>query len=152
MSTPPPSGPPINRALTDTLDLEAQRIKARRRELDTAGEDEPAFGLALSGGGIRSATFALGVLQGLAQTSAPSNVPAKDLDTEPQKSLLARFDYLSTVSGGGYIGAFLGSLFVPGRLWPGTTPREAAKEAYRILQQDPPGRRPRRPTAPERRR
>jgi GNAT superfamily N-acetyltransferase len=47
-------------------------------------------GLAFSGGGIRSATFALGILQGLAK-----------LD------LLSRFDYLSTVSGGGFIGAWL---------------------------------------------
>lgn len=43
--------------------------------------------LCLSGGGIRSATFALGVLQGLAHAR-----------------LLGRFDYLSTVSGGGYTG------------------------------------------------
>ncbi|MCY4658375.1 MAG: hypothetical protein OXF93_00990 [Acidobacteria bacterium] len=47
-------------------------------------------GLALSGGGIRSATFALGVLQRLARAD-----------------LLKRFDYLSTVSGGGYIGGAL---------------------------------------------
>lgn len=47
-------------------------------------------GLALSGGGIRSATFNLGILQGLARYG-----------------LLSRFDYLSTVSGGGYIGAWL---------------------------------------------
>jgi hypothetical protein len=47
-------------------------------------------GLAFSGGGIRSATFNLGVLQALA-----------DLD------LLKTFDYLSTVSGGGYIGSWL---------------------------------------------
>ncbi|HYI11364.1 MAG TPA: patatin-like phospholipase family protein [Thermoanaerobaculia bacterium] len=48
--------------------------------------------LCISGGGIRSATFALGVIQGLAS--------AKILD---------RFDYLSTVSGGGYIGSWLSS-------------------------------------------
>ena len=48
------------------------------------------FGLALSGGGIRSATFSLGVLQALAR-----------------RKILSRFDYLSTVSGGGYIGAWL---------------------------------------------
>jgi hypothetical protein len=47
-------------------------------------------GLAFSGGGIRSATFNLGVLQALA-----------DLE------LLHRMDYLSTVSGGGYIGGWL---------------------------------------------
>jgi hypothetical protein len=47
-------------------------------------------GLAISGGGIRSATFSLGVLVALAQ-----------------RNLLPQFDYLSTVSGGGYLGAFL---------------------------------------------
>jgi hypothetical protein len=47
-------------------------------------------GLALSGGGIRSATFNLGVLQALAELK-----------------LLRGFDYLSTVSGGGYIGGWL---------------------------------------------
>src|SRR5882757_1075095 len=47
-------------------------------------------GLALSGGGIRSATFSLGVLQALAAARK-----------------LASFDYLSTVSGGGYIGSWL---------------------------------------------
>lgn len=46
--------------------------------------------LCLSGGGIRSATFSLGVLQGLAKVG-----------------LLDKFDYLSTVSGGGYIGSWL---------------------------------------------
>ncbi|MFN8545996.1 MAG: patatin-like phospholipase family protein [Candidatus Binatia bacterium] len=46
--------------------------------------------LCLSGGGIRSATFSLGVLQTLARLG-----------------LLPRFDYLSTVSGGGYIGGWL---------------------------------------------
>lgn len=50
----------------------------------------PRAALCLSGGGIRSATFALGVLQALAKLK-----------------LLERFDYLSTVSGGGYIGSWL---------------------------------------------
>lgn len=48
------------------------------------------LGLALSGGGIRSATFGLGLLQGLAKRHA-----------------LGRFDYLSGVSGGAYIGTWL---------------------------------------------
>ena len=46
-------------------------------------------GLAFSGGGIRSATFNLGILQALAENR-----------------LLRDFDYLSTVSGGGYIGGW----------------------------------------------
>lgn len=49
-----------------------------------------AVALAVSGGGIRSATFGLGVLVALAR-----------------RNLLYQFDYLSTVSGGGYLGAFL---------------------------------------------
>lgn len=50
-------------------------------------------GLAFSGGGIRSATFNLGVIQALAELK-----------------LLRAFDYLSTVSGGGYIGCWLTAL------------------------------------------
>ncbi|HMG47946.1 MAG TPA: patatin-like phospholipase family protein [Allosphingosinicella sp.] len=46
--------------------------------------------LCLSGGGIRSAAFALGVLQALSR-----------------KQILTGFHYLSTVSGGGYIGGWL---------------------------------------------
>jgi hypothetical protein len=61
--------------------------------------------LCLSGGGIRSACFALGVLQALAThpRRAGDNKPV----TSPQKSLLPQFTYLSTVSGGGYIGSWL---------------------------------------------
>ena len=46
-------------------------------------------GLAFSGGGIRSATFNLGVLKALHELG-----------------VLKHVDYLSTVSGGGYIGAW----------------------------------------------
>lgn len=51
------------------------------------------IGLAFSGGGIRSSTFNLGVLQALAR-----------------KNILRFCDYLSTVSGGGYIGSCFSSL------------------------------------------
>jgi len=53
-------------------------------------------GLALSGGGIRSASFCLGVLQA---------IDAVSKEHEPQ--VLDQVDYLSTVSGGGYIGTSL---------------------------------------------
>jgi hypothetical protein len=53
-------------------------------------DTEPLGALCLSGGGIRSASFGLGVLQGLARFG-----------------LLGKFHYLSTVSGGGYIGSWL---------------------------------------------
>lgn len=46
--------------------------------------------LCFSGGGIRSATFGLGIVQSLAK-----------------HGLLDKFDYLSTVSGGGYLGSWL---------------------------------------------
>ncbi len=55
--------------------------------------DQPmmdAAALAFSGGGIRSATFCLGITQVLAR-----------------RGMLPQFDYLSTVSGGGYLGSFL---------------------------------------------
>jgi Putative peptidoglycan binding domain/Patatin-like phospholipase len=52
--------------------------------------DHKSAAICLSGGGIRSGTFALGLLQGLAR-----------------QKLLKHFDYLSTVSGGGYIGSWL---------------------------------------------
>ena len=55
-------------------------------------------GLAISGGGIRSATFGLGLIQGLARGP---------------RDAFSRVDIVSTVSGGSYIGTFLRSLFVP---------------------------------------
>jgi hypothetical protein len=54
-------------------------------------------GLALSGGGVRSATFCLGVVQALVKSG-----------------LFKEFDYLSTVSGGGYIGSTLSSSLITG--------------------------------------
>lgn len=53
-------------------------------------EDASLIGLALSGGGIRSAAFCLGALQAM-----------------EREEVLKRVDYLSTVSGGGYIGCSL---------------------------------------------
>lgn len=60
--------------------------------------------LCLSGGGIRSASFALGVIQALAVHPRPS--PTTHVKTA-MESLLAQIHYLSTVSGGGYIGSWL---------------------------------------------
>ena len=54
--------------------------------------EKSLVGLALSGGGLRSGAYGLGILQGLWA-----------------KGLLPAIDYLSTVSGGGYAGAFLSS-------------------------------------------
>ena len=107
----------------------------------------PRVGLALSGGGVRSATFALGLLRGLAQdrsaaktgagtgtvpdvagppvsggNCAPPAAPASPVKPAPPPGsspadttlaaggLLGRIDYLSSVSGGGYIASMFGRL------------------------------------------
>lgn len=75
---------------------EMQKIKERRKKINGGEENaskyrnDGSFGLALSGGGVRSATFNLGLLQALQRCK-----------------LLKDIDYLSTVSGGGYIGSSL---------------------------------------------
>jgi hypothetical protein len=65
----------------------------RAADVLTDAHATSTFGVAFSGGGIRSATFNLGVLQGLSE-----------------KGLLKWVDILSTVSGGGYIGSWLHGL------------------------------------------
>lgn len=65
------------------------RKRRRKANLNQIEHDDTS-GIALSGGGIRSATFCLGALQAL----------------EKNKQL-TRFDYLSSVSGGGYIASSL---------------------------------------------
>src|SRR5262245_11275924 len=64
--------------------------KRRLDEINAAIHTRRHAALCLSGGGIRSASFALGVVQGLAR-----------------RRLLGSFDYMSTVSGGGYTGGWL---------------------------------------------
>lgn len=59
--------------------------------------------LCFSGGGIRSATFGLGVLQGLAAHSCTAG------SADERLQLLGEIDYLSTVSGGGYLGGWFSS-------------------------------------------
>jgi len=103
------------------------------------GREDEAWALAFSGGGIRSATFCLGVLQGLTQAEAPSQ-PANHQPA--QKSLLKQFDYLSTVSGGGFVGSFFVSLFGAKRLNHSADldHKATAEQAYRVFEEDPPGR------------
>ena len=73
------------------LAKEKEAIRQRRYP-DQNDEVTNLVGLACSGGGIRSATFCLGVAQALSK-----------------KGILKDIDYLSTVSGGGYFGSFLSS-------------------------------------------
>ncbi len=104
-------------------ELEELRKRRARTMLDVVPGEEARpvprvahglIGIALSGGGVRSAVFSLGVLQGL-----------------QSKGLVDCVDYLSTVSGGGYIGTALtvgmstnGGVFPFGREGdgPGETP------------------------------
>jgi hypothetical protein len=86
----------------ELLDILTEEFRQLRPEVSYAGNsfealyrsihglERPRSALCLSGGGIRSASFALGVFQALAQHGP-----------------LFCFDYLSTVSGGGYIGSWL---------------------------------------------
>ena len=70
---------------------EAAAVDERRQRHEvTTEKGTDAIGLALSGGGIRSATFCLGVVQVLAE-----------------RNLFKDIDFLSTVSGGGYVGCFI---------------------------------------------
>jgi hypothetical protein len=72
--------------------------------------------LCISGGGIRSATFALGALQGLAELG-----------------ILENFDYLSTVSGGGFIGSWLTAWK---ERWKGlTTPKKLGDKTTTVVAQ-----------------
>src|SRR5580692_9286482 len=76
-----------------------ERIQRLKRspgavELEESREEvDRRSALCLSGGGIRSAAIALGFLQAC-----------------DSKKLLKKFDYLFTVSGGGYIGGWLTAL------------------------------------------
>ena len=77
--------------VADINAAEAKEVKIRRAVYKLRHQEaHDAVGLAFSGGGIRSATFCLGVTQVLAK-----------------RNLLQDVDFLSTVSGGGYTGSFL---------------------------------------------
>lgn len=80
---------------TEKAVVATERRHRATQSLPLGSEDEPPVleprvGLALSGGGIRSAAFSLGVVQGLSARKAFDSI-----------------DFLSTVSGGGYTGAAL---------------------------------------------
>ncbi|MBV8216468.1 MAG: patatin-like phospholipase family protein [Verrucomicrobia bacterium] len=83
--------------LKAALEQELKVIKRTRARLgmESANDSTPddLSAICLSGGGIRSAIFCLGALMAL-----------------DKGKLIQQFDYLSTVSGGGYIGAWLSKL------------------------------------------
>src|SRR5215471_20404115 len=85
-----PDNPDSPKQFDDVIAEELAEV--RRLPRATGAEPPPLSALCISGGGIRSATFGLGAIQGLVE-----------------QGVLEDFDYLSTVSGGGYIGAWLTS-------------------------------------------
>ena len=82
----------------DTV-IEMERIRLK------LNNNEKVSGLAISGGGIRSSSFGLGVMQALVANNQ-----------------LSKIDYMSTVSGGGYLGSALTWALKQGGQNAGTTP------------------------------
>jgi hypothetical protein len=76
----------------DNSPLSFSQVLEQEQRAAFGGDALQRSALCISGGGIRSATFGLGALQALAELG-----------------ILEHFDYLSTVSGGGYIGSWLTS-------------------------------------------
>lgn len=74
----------------ESLQENPENIIEEEKKYILPNEKESLSGLAISGGGIRSASFGLGVMQALAENDQ-----------------LSKIDYMSTVSGGGYIGSAL---------------------------------------------
>src|ERR1700704_3336757 len=115
--------PPGQLQFDQILQAEIQAINQRRRFLGRKGlvpgasegklKTLDAVGLALSGGGVRSASFSLGVLQAL-----------------NHHDVLRNIDYLSTVSGGGYMGSSLTTTMTctNGEFVFGNTPKSRANE------------------------
>jgi hypothetical protein len=93
---------------------ESVHIRSRRRKFGIPDSDAP-LGVALSGGGIRSATVSLGVFQYFAQEEKRGRKTAASAGhaPPPRARPLSRIDYLSSVSGGGYFATFFCSLFLP---------------------------------------
>lgn len=76
--------------LGDVISLEKSWIQRRRVALEISPNEQAPMGIALSGGGIRSAAVSYGFTRELAR-----------------RGWLHRFDYMSTVSGGGWLGSML---------------------------------------------
>jgi hypothetical protein len=126
---------PVSSVASKTEKIDRKKFYRALNKLNRAA-------LCCSGGGIRSATFCLGVIQALADYDVTSPAPAPapspaighnspDSNTamagaepsespapkepspkseiKPENSLLGRLHYLSTVSGGGYVGSWLSS-------------------------------------------
>jgi hypothetical protein len=120
----------------EVIAAEYDEINQRRKAhadgpVQATGRPPRMIGLALSGGGVRSATFNLGLLQALAEAGK-----------------LKLFDYLSTVSGGGYVGGWWSAWLArearetePGKLFPEPEDIESERDDRRA-QMESEGERP----------
>ncbi len=123
------------------FDSESEYIAARRKAAKAEGiAGDGAVALCFSGGGLRSATVQIGVLQGLQEAG-----------------LLKEADYLSTASGGAYTGAWFVSHYLPlgsktiassDRPLLKGSPSDYTSDPSLLLQTGPPGARPWGPDAP----
>ena len=128
-------GHPFEKPFCEMLEVERETIETRR-EQSLPGSFRPGVeqwtGLSLSGGGVRSACFNLGLLEALDEreltppcddrgafapttrwSSIPPRTPASGAATKPK--FLEMFDYLSAVSGGSYIVGHLAMAMQPER-------------------------------------
>ena len=108
-------GDEFSKVLRDEIAQLRPQASDPQQSAEACADRAQLVGLALSGGGIRSATFCLGVIQALARLR-----------------LLRAFDYVSTVSGGGYIGAWLSMLIFRSRK-PGQSVADALGAVEREL-------------------
>lgn len=122
----PADDKPWDEQFARIVQTELQAVNSRRESLGdirfggthvVGGRIIDVVGLALSGGGIRSSAVCLGVLQAL-----------------NHHDLIRRIDYLSTVSGGGYIGSALSAtMTVANRFVFGERPNpDAVRQASEI--------------------
>ncbi|MBN1142109.1 MAG: hypothetical protein JXB25_10020, partial [Deltaproteobacteria bacterium] len=107
---------PFIKPIEQVVRNEGRYLRSRRRLAGLWSAEDLArrpVGVSLSGGGIRSAMVGLGVLQ-----------------TLMHRGVLRQVDYLSTVSGGGYIGSALSSLLSARRLEQGPAPEGSGQFAF----------------------
>ena len=90
MSTKPSKDHSYAKTDDDVWIAEREHLNKFLDEKEKLSDENRGWGLAISGGGIRSSSFGLGVIQELVNNS-----------------LLERMHYMSTASGGGYLGSAL---------------------------------------------
>lgn len=125
--------------LQDVLLQEAKAIHPNKNPINGSYEELlrlESRALCISGGGIRSASFSQGVIEALAchPRPNPANPDLEKTVESAQDSLLAQFNYLSTVSGGGYVGSWLSAWVAREHLpggegWPGVWKKLTGKRS-----------------------